>query len=445
MSQQREATADEKDPDDMIVSLVDFATSTDNYSLLLTLLSISPTSQQPLSTVDLNALHQIKYTLTDINTKGTLFFSTWNFTSTSNPCHSFSGVTCSVVNHHLRVTSLFLGTGLSDSLGLAGTISPTGLYQLTELTQLVLYPGLVTGFIPSQIGRLKNLRVISLTNNHLTGTIPTSLSDLKNLHTLDLSHNKLAGVIPPTLTSALPKLKILILSHNNLAGKIPEFSGESRLVHVDLKNNKLSGTLPGNTPETVRYLSLSSNRLWGPIVKRLTSPYLVYLDLSMNKFSGPLPGSLFRPGLSLMYLQRNYFFGRVPPLRLDYRYGSYGPGSTIDLSHNFLSGEVPEFLAGVETLFLNNNRFVGEVPKSYVGNVFAGVMRTLYLQHNYLVSFPMDKSGMTVLPDGVALCLSCNCMVPPAVGLTACPAKAGGPVSRPGRQCSVFNDGNSLG
>ncbi|KAI3829108.1 hypothetical protein L1987_03223 [Smallanthus sonchifolius] len=197
-------------------------------------------------------------------------------------------------------------------------------------------------------------------------------------------------------------------------------------------------------PATLCYLSLSSNGLWGPL-KWAPPLHLVYLNLSMNKFSGPLPNSLFRSSISSMYLQRNYFSGKVPPPPSSSLYESYGPGSTIDLGYNFLFGEIPDFLAGAETLFLNNNHFTGVVPKSYARNVFAGTTRTLFLQHNYIMSFPMEKSRETVLPDGVVLCLSYNCMVPPAVGITTCPANAGGSISRPSRQCSVFNGGNSMG
>jgi Leucine-rich repeat (LRR) protein len=161
--------------------------------IFLLLASLSHQQHPKLSAQDLNALKTIKASLTDISA-ASAFFSTWDFAS-PDPCSSFSGLTCSLISSSLRVTALSLGTGLSGSLGLAGSLSPS-LSQLTQLTQLFLFPGLVTGPIPSQLAWLTTLRVISLTNNRLTGPVPTSLAALTNLHTLDLSYNQLTGSIP---------------------------------------------------------------------------------------------------------------------------------------------------------------------------------------------------------------------------------------------------------
>lgn len=231
---------------------------------------------------------------------------------------------------------------------------------------------------------------------------------------------------------------MLVLASNTLTGAMPELPAQ--LLHVDLKENRLSGPLPEKMPSTIRYFSASGNELWGPLNGMESLSELVYLDLSMNHLSGPIPNSLFRPSLSSMLLQRNNLSGVVPT----HLSPSYGPGSIIDLSHNFLTGELPSALAGVESLYLNHNRLVGEVPEEYIQNVWSGSTKTLYLQHNYLSRFPVDRDQ--ALPESVALCLSYNCMVPPAVGLTDCPASAGWRVSRPVNQCSVFNKGsNSIG
>ncbi|XP_022728230.1 probably inactive leucine-rich repeat receptor-like protein kinase IMK2 [Durio zibethinus] len=377
--------------------------------------------------VDLAALSAIRDSLTDI--PGSRFFSTWDFNA-PDPCSSFTGVTCSFEN---RVTILSLGTGLSNSPGLAGSLSPA-LSNLTELTQLVLFPGLATGPIPPQLGQLTRLRVISLTNNRLTGPIPTSFSTLPYLHTLDLSSNQLTGSIPPGLTK-LPFLKVLILSSNELTGELPR-TVSAQLLHLDLKKNHISGPLP-RLPSTLRYLSVSGNSMWGPLNGLESLTELVYLDVSMNKFSGPIPSSLFmNPTLSSLFLQRNNLSGGLPSIKMDPTIQSYGEGSIVDLSHNFITGEITALLAGVETLFLNNNHLIGSVPEEYVKSVYNGTTKTLYLQHNYLSGFPLPQGS--ALPDTVSLCLSYNCMVPP-VGISACPASVGRQPSRPESQCSAFS------
>ncbi|CAI9118488.1 OLC1v1020066C1 [Oldenlandia corymbosa var. corymbosa] len=402
--------------------------------------------QQVLSQNDLLALQQIKNSLRDVIIRpgsAARFFESWDFSS-QDPCSTFAGITCSspLTLIPRRVTSLILGTGLSDSRGLAGTLS-SAISSLTELNQLVLNPGIVTGNIPFQLGSLRNLRVISLTNNRLTGPIPASIFALQNLHTLDLSNNQLSGSILPSISNMV-ELRVLVLSSNRLTGQIPA-SLPTNLLHLDLKANGFSGTLPEEMPPSLRYLSASGNSLWGPLNGLESLSELVYLDLSVNRFSGPIPESLFRssPTLSSILLQRNNFSGGVQQrssTSMASPSSSYGVGSTVDLSHNMLTGGLPagNLFGGVETLLLNNNRFTGEVPREYIENVVSGRTKTLYLQHNYLSEFPNISWSDLKLPDSASLCLSYNCMVPPPpfVGLTACPASAGRQLSRPAYQCS---------
>ncbi|KAG6780106.1 hypothetical protein POTOM_016518 [Populus tomentosa] len=403
------------------------------FLLLLLVNACHPShqNQNKISLNDLAALAAIKDSLTDI--PGSNFFSTWDFTS-PDPCSTFSGITCSLN----RVTILTLGTGLSNTPGLAGFLSPS-LSNLTELTQLILYPGIVTGPIPPQLGRLSNLRVLSLINNRLKGPIPSSLSSLPNLHTLDLSYNQLTGSIPAGLFTELAQLKVVILASNQLSGELPRMVS-AEILHLDLKDNKLTGALPLRLPSTIRYLSASKNMMRGPLNGLQSLSELEFLDLSMNQFSGPIPSSLLRPTLSSLFLQRNNLSGGVPspsppPSSM------YGEGSIVDLSHNFLTGELSPVLAAVETLFLNNNHLMGRVPEEYVKSVYGGSTKTLYLQHNYITGFPLE-AGLA-LPDTLSLCLTYNCMVP-SVGLMGCPASAGGQLSRPRSQCVVFNHGRPI-
>ncbi|KAL2906852.1 Receptor-like protein 12 [Bienertia sinuspersici] len=389
------------------------------FLLILLLLLLHPSLQQQeqppspkLSTTDLNTLLTIKTSLIDL--PSSTFFSSWNFSS-PDPCTTFAGLTCTLSPPStLRVATLELGHGLFGSLGLSGSL-PDSITQLTELTQLILNPGLITGPIPAQLGPLSKLRVLSLSHNRLTGPIPPSLALLTELHTLDLGFNRLTGQIPPTLLTNLTQLRVLILANNRLTGGLPGSTREAQLLHLDLKSNHLVGPIPPTLPLSIRYVSLSQNNLWGPITNGpLDSlPQLEYLDLSQNQFSGSLPTSLLRPSLS-----------------------------TLLLNHNNFSGELPEGLAGATTIFLNNNRFSGPVPEVYMNGLEDGTIKTLYLQHNFLDKFPTKNKHLgkgVSLPQEVEVCLSYNCMVPPS-GLSTCPTSASSQVSRPADQCPVFHN-----
>ena len=84
---------------------------------------------------------------------------------------------------------------------------------------------------------------------------------------------------------------------------------------------------------------------------------------------------------------------------------------TVDLSYNKFSGGISLLLSSVENLYLNNNRFTGEVPTS---------IQTMYLQHNFLTGIQI--SPVAEIPVSSPLCLQYNCMVPPLQ--TPCPLKA---------------------
>ena len=79
----------------------------------------------------------------------------------------------------------------------------------------------LTGHIPSEIGKLQNIRGLNLSYNSLSGSIPRSLSNLKMIESLDLSNNRLSGQIPPQLIE-LNFLSNFNLSYNNLSGLIPD-------------------------------------------------------------------------------------------------------------------------------------------------------------------------------------------------------------------------------
>eukprot|EP00249_Psilotum_nudum_P026969 c34139_g1_i1 orf=664-1884(+) len=365
---------------------------------------------------DVEALQSVRRSLEDI--PGSYFVSSWDFSI--DPC-SFSGVLCTIVDGLQRVTILNLGVADGNTPGLSGQLSPA-LGNLGALLQLTLVPGMVTGPIPNTLGKLSNLQFLGLSRNFLSGSIPDSVANLKQLETLDLSYNRLTGGIPESVGS-LPNLNTLMLCHNSLTGRIPSFVS-AHLGHVDLKQNRLDGALP-YLPSSLQFLSLSYNLLSGSLQNIASLYNLVYLDLSFNQLSGSVPYSIFGFKLNSLFLQRNFLSG---PLQLT----ELVVIPTVDLSFNTFSGTISPFLAFVQNLYLNNNRFSGAVPQEFVDQLHSASIQTLFLQHNFLTSFDIDSSIQ--LPVSCAFCIQYNCMLPPIQ--SPCPASAGRQKSRPAQQCN---------
>lgn len=368
-----------------------------------------------LDPIDFLALQSVRKSLQDL--PGSNFFASWDFTA--DPCN-FAGVYCDAN----KVISLNLGDPRAGSPGLTGRVSPAigRLYSLAELT---IVPGRVFGQLPQTLYQLKSLRFLAISRNYISGGIPSNLGLLRGLRTLDLSYNQLTGPIPRSI-GTLPELSNLILCHNKLSGSVPPFVSLS-LTRLDLKHNGLTGSLgPTALPASLQYLSLSSNRLGGPVDRLLIRlGRLRYLDLSLNQFTGPIPARVFGFPITSLQLQRNQFYGLVQPVRkvtIPY----------IDLSYNRLSGHISPMLSTVQNLYLNSNRFTGEVPGSFVDELLAGRLRTLYLQHNFLTGIQISPAA--VIPLSSSLCLQYNCMVPPVQA--PCPLKAGKQKTRPASQCT---------
>uniref|UniRef100_A0A7N0VCE2 Leucine-rich repeat-containing N-terminal plant-type domain-containing protein n=1 Tax=Kalanchoe fedtschenkoi TaxID=63787 RepID=A0A7N0VCE2_KALFE len=393
------------------------------YVVVLMAIHCNVLSTAILHPMDFLALQSIRKSLDDF--KGSTFFSTWDFTS--DPCN-FTGVFCL----QDRVVSLYLGDPRAGSPGLIGRLDPA-IGKLSALAEFTLVPGRVIGTLPSSFSQCTNLRFLALARNFISGGIPASLGDLRALQTLDLSYNLLTGEIPHSVGN-LPALRNVILCHNKLSGSLPHFVSQS-LTKFDLKHNDLSGSLSSTSlPTSLQYLSLSSNRLAGPVhtlLERLAR--LNYLDLSLNNFNGPIPSNLFTFPITTLQLQRNAFSGRIlPPSQVTI--------PTVDLSFNRLYGDISPMFSTVQNLYLNNNRFSGEVPPSLVDRLLSADIQVLYLQHNFLTGIPMNSKAE--IPVSSSLCLQYNCMVPPVQ--TPCPLRSGKQITRPATQCGYWKKLSSL-
>jgi Leucine-rich repeat (LRR) protein len=179
------------------------------------------------------------------------------------------------------------------------------------------------------------------------------------------------------------KVVSLDLFNNNLVGTIPGELGD--LVHLKvlkLISNRLSGTIPGSFSNftVLTDLYLNSNSLVGPIPDLSTLGQLERLDLGINSFNTDLPGWIGSLGnLTYISMDSAYFTGSIPA-----SWGQLKKLSYLWIANNRITGEIPVEIGGITSLttfYGQNNKFEGPIPSS-INNLTK--LRTLNLANNQL-------------------------------------------------------------
>ncbi|TYG96348.1 hypothetical protein ES288_A11G343200v1 [Gossypium darwinii] len=244
----------------------------------------------------------------------------------------------------------------------------------------------------------------------LRGKINPSLLELKHLSSLDLSNNDFSSIHIPKIFGLLESLTYLNLSDALFQGAIPHNLGNlSKLQYLDLGGNDLkSKSLQWVSGlSSLQYLDLSYADLhkatdWVEVTFKLPSllelhlsecgldndpsptslnstKSLVVLDLSWNRFSS-VPKSIFSlHGLVSIDLSHNYLEGSIP----DY-FGNISFLEVLDLSGNHLNSSIPNSLYSLnrlQFLCLNDTQLQGTIS-SAIGNLSS--VTHLYLSENQL-------------------------------------------------------------
>ncbi|XP_061996710.1 receptor-like protein EIX2 isoform X2 [Rosa rugosa] len=278
-----------------------------------------------------------------------------------------------------------------DNATMSGSL-PKSFRQLSQLRTLRLPHNRLSGSFPDVTG-LSLLSWINLSDNQLNGSLHDSSGQLSSLTEIDLSRNSLNVVLTEAHFLNLSKLQFVDVSYNpafsfhvslswnppfqlislkmascKVGPAFPKWIHTQRqLWALDLSNAGISDSIPYEFWElscSLYQLDLSTNQIHGsfpnPSARNRT---IASIDLSSNQLSGALPPFLMSVG-SLLLLSKNKFTGDLSSIcstRAPYLY-------ILDLSHNLLSGELPNcWVQFQELIVLNlaNKSFSGKIPSSF--------------------------------------------------------------------------------
>ncbi|PIN06428.1 Leucine-rich repeat protein [Handroanthus impetiginosus] len=221
----------------------------------------------------------------------------------------------------------------------------------------------------------RTLSYIDLSYSGLTSSPFNWLFNMStNLRSIDLSGNQLTN----------ESLKILKLDSNMLSGFFPENFGQfSKLEHLDLSLNQITGSLPDLSAfVSLKELLLSHNKLQTLFARPWHLPTLEILDVASNSLEGTISEAInsldFGPW-RLQYLNlKDSSFREVFP----YQLGKLTNLRTLDLGLNNLNSFSLSLSLSLSLSSLFDSNFAGVVPHQ-LGNLTN--LKTLDLGFNNLV------------------------------------------------------------
>ncbi|TXG75085.1 hypothetical protein ES332_1Z017800v1 [Gossypium tomentosum] len=230
----------------------------------------------------------------------------------------------------------------------------------------VLYidKNLISGDIPDCWNHWQGLNLLNLGSNNLTVKIPHSLWHL-NLTILNLRNNTMFGEFPSTMQNFLD-LIMIDLSENHFSRSVPAWIGDklSNLVILSLRSNNFDGHIPHKICDLqfLQNLDLAHNNISGVIPKCFNNLSAMATTIKINNF------------VLAKYVDAGLVFLNallVLKGREDEYWSSLGLVTSMDISANSLTGEIPKeigSLVGLLSLNFSGNLLTGNIPDN-IGNM----------------------------------------------------------------------------
>ncbi|XP_040960341.1 receptor-like protein EIX2 [Gossypium hirsutum] len=230
----------------------------------------------------------------------------------------------------------------------------------------VLYidKNLISGDIPDCWNHWQGLNLLNLGSNNLTVKIPPSLWHL-NLTILNLRNNTMFGEFPSTMQNFLD-LIMIDLSENHFSRSVPAWIGDklSNLVILSLRSNNFDGHIPHKICDLqfLQNLDLAHNNISGVIPKCFNNLSAMATTIKINNF------------VLAKYVDAGLVFLNallVLKGREDEYWSSLGLVTSMDISANSLTGEIPKeigSLVGLLSLNFSGNLLTGNIPDN-IGNM----------------------------------------------------------------------------
>jgi len=295
-----------------------------------------------------------------------------------------------------KLVSLFLSNNM-----FTGSLSSFCTSSSPNLIYLDLSSNFLVGKLSDCWGKFQKLKVLNLEKNNLSGRVPNSFGTLKQIESLQLNNNNFFGEIPSLILCR--NLKLIDVGDNNLQGMVPMWIGHHlhQLIVLRLQANKLQGNIPTSMCHLsfLQVLDLSKNNITGEIpqcfshivaLSNLTFPRKVFHYISLRIFD--TNNDVFEIG--------SFNHKVVLGLKgLDREYGkNLGLMTTIDLSCNHLTGEIPRSITKLVALVglnLSGNHLTGLIPNN-IGHM--KMLESLDLSRNHLYGkMPTSFSSLTFL------------------------------------------------